>query len=138
MKEFISTCSQYINIILITFSVSISIISVIYRIKSNFIGEITKFIKDAEKDTSLTSPEKMDLVVKWIKNLIPRIFIVVFNDATLKQIAQNVYDDMKEYRNTYIKNKTGLSTSSVIKIVEDTISAKSSVEIKEDDIVNKA
>ena len=72
----------------------------------------------AEEDTSLSNEEKMDMVVKWIKQLIPKLFIVAFNDKTLQQIAQNIFDDMKQYRNTYIMNKTGLSTKEVINTIK--------------------
>lgn len=88
---------DYYNIIITIISIIIAVIALIYRVKSNFISKITKFINDAQDQDDLTGPEKMDLVVSWIKDIIPRIFSVVFNDKTLNQIAQNIYDDMKQY-----------------------------------------
>ena len=59
----------------------------------------------------------MQQVVLWIKDLIPRIFIVAFNDATLEQIAENVFQDMKSFMNKRLENKTGMSTNQVIKTI---------------------
>lgn len=118
-KEIYNICSQYLNIILIIFSAIVSLIAVYNKIKSNFTGLISSFIKLAEEDTSLSNIEKMDMVVQWIKQLIPNIFKIVFNDKTLRQIAQNIYDDMKQYKNIYIKNKTGLTTSQVISTINE-------------------
>lgn len=120
LKTIISNIGEYINIILILFSIIVSIISIIFKIKSNFSSVITQFIKDAEEKSDLTGPEKMDLVISWIKNIIPRIFKVVFSDKVLRQIADNIYNDMKAYREIYINNKTGLATSQVIQIVKKT------------------
>ena len=120
IKTLVSNIGEYINIILILFSIIVSIISIIFKIKSNFSSVITQFIKDAEEKSDLTGPEKMDLVISWLKNIIPRIFKVVFSDKVLRQIADNIYNDMKAYREIYINNKTGLATSQVIQIVKKT------------------
>lgn len=118
IKEILLNMKEYLNIILIIFSLIISIISIIFKIKSNFTALITQFIKDAEEKSELTGPEKMDLVIDWLKDLIPRLFKVVFNDTVLRQIADNIYNDMKAYREIYVNNKTGLATSQVIQIVK--------------------
>jgi len=106
--------------IMTIFTIIIVVISLYYKIKSNFTSVISGFIKEAEEDTSLSNPEKMNMVISWIKNLIPRIFQVVFNDKVLRQIAENIYQDMKAYRNAYIKNKTGLETSKLVEALETT------------------
>jgi predicted PurR-regulated permease PerM len=102
---------SYLNTILVIFSFVVALISIIYKIKSNFIDQIVKFIKNVEEDVSLTNTEKMDMVIKWIQNIIPRLFKVVFSEKVLRQIAQNIYDDMKAYREAYIKNKTGMTSA---------------------------
>lgn len=119
MPEFINNLIEMKDWILIGLSVILAIISIIYRIKSKYTSLITGLIKDAESDKTLSNEEKMDFVVSYIKDLIPRIFRVVFNEKTLRQISQNIYDDVKAYRDTYIKNKTGLETPKVIEIVNN-------------------
>ena len=110
-------CNVYINYILIAISIISSIIAIIKTIKANFTESISKFIKLAEEDKNLSGIEKMDMVICWVKQLIPKIFRIVFNDKVLKQISQNIYDDMKGYKEVYIKNKTGLSTKEVVEVV---------------------
>jgi hypothetical protein len=99
--------SQYLNYALIIISAAVAIVSIVYKIKSGFMEVIIKFIKDAEEDTTLTGPQKMDLVISWLRNLVPRLFKVVFTDQVLRTIAQNIYDDLKAYRESYLKNLTG-------------------------------
>lgn len=59
----------------------------------------------------------MDMVISWIKDLIPRIFTVVFNDTVVRAIAQSIYDDMKKYKDNYIQAKTGVTTQEALTIV---------------------
>lgn len=96
MMELLNNIKDYYNIIITIVSIIIALIAVAYKIKSNFVAQISKFIADAQ-DLELTGPEKMEYVISWIKDIIPRLFKVIFNDKTLNQIAQNIYDDMKEY-----------------------------------------
>lgn len=120
IKELLSNIGDWINVILILFSIAITLVSIIFKVKSNFIAQITLFIKEAEAETELTGPEKMDMVISWIQNLIPRLFKVIFSDNILRGIANNIYADMKAYREVYINNKTGLDTAQVIQIVKQT------------------
>lgn len=115
---FLNLIKEYWGNIVTIFSIIIAVISILYKIKSKFTSLIASFIKDAEEDTSLSNPEKMDMVISWIKDIIPRIFRVVFNDKVLRLIAENIYQDMKAYRNAYIKNKTGLQVSELVEVVE--------------------
>lgn len=114
-----SNINEYISIFLFIISIITSLIALYNKIKANFTGAITEFIKIAEEDTNLKPLEKMDMVVCWVKQLIPNIFKVVFNDKTLRQISQNIYDNMKEYKNTYVKNKTGLTTKQLINTINE-------------------
>lgn len=79
-------------------------ISIYIAIRSSLIKEVTKYIAIAEEETNLTGKEKMALVVSWIKDLIPRLFRVLFTDKVIELMAQNIYDDMKKYRESFIKN----------------------------------
>lgn len=99
---------QYINIILTIISIAIALLAVYTKVKSNIIEAIIKFIKEAETK-ELSGAEKMQLVISWIKDVTPRLFQLIFTDAILKEIAQNIYNDMKEYRDNYIRsNKDAL------------------------------
>ncbi len=114
MMELLNNIKDYYNIIITIISIIIALIAVAYKIKSNFIAQISKFISDAQ-DLELTGPEKMEYVISWIKDIIPRLFKVIFNDKTLNQIAQNIYDDMKEYarkRNEELEERKNQSTNS--------------------------
>lgn len=117
IKEIYSNLEGIIDIILLVFSIIMAIKATYNKIKSKFNSKITKFINDAEVLEHLSNPEKMQQVVLWIKDLIPRIFIVVFNDATLEQMAENVYQDMKEFMNRRLENKTGMKTNQVINTI---------------------
>ena len=61
---------QYINVFLTVISISIAVVSIYYRTKSNFVDLIIKYIKEAEEDTELSGSEKMNLVISWINNVI--------------------------------------------------------------------
>lgn len=116
--DLVNLIEEYWGNIMTVFSIIITVISIGYKIKSKFTSLISSFIKDAERDTSLSNTEKMDMVISWIRDLIPRIFRVVFNDKVLRLIAENIYQDMKAYRNAYIKNKTGLHVSELVEAIE--------------------
>lgn len=122
----IGVVSQYLNYVLIAISLAAGIASIVYKIKSNFSDLIVKFIAEAEAESNLTGVQKMDLVVGWIRNVIPRLFKVVFTDEVLRQIAQNIYNDIKSYRENYIKNLTdGKTEADVANIVSVINSNKS-------------
>lgn len=117
IKEIYSNLDDIGDLILLGFSIIMTIKAMYNKIKSKFNEKITKFINDAEVLEHLSNQEKMQQVVLWIKDLIPRLFIVVFNDETLEQIAENVYQDMKKFMNLRLKNKTGMKTNEVIKTI---------------------
>ena len=117
IKEIYSNLEGIIDLVLLLFSVIMTLKAMYNKIKSKFNEKITKFINDAEVLEHLSNPEKMQQVVLWIKDLIPRLFIVVFNDATLEQMAENVYQDMKKFMNIRLENKTGMKTNQVIKTI---------------------
>lgn len=117
IKEIYSNLEGIIDLVLLVFSVIMTLKAMYNKIKSKFNEKITKFINDAEVLEHLSNPEKMQQVVLWIKDLIPRLFIVVFNDATLEQMAENVYQDMKKFMNIRLENKTGMKTNQIIKTI---------------------
>jgi len=96
LKTVYSIIQSLWNIILI-------VISLYIFIRSTLITKIAGYIATAESEVDLTGKEKMALVVGWIKDLIPRLFRVLFTDKVIELMAQNIYDDMKKYRENFIK-----------------------------------
>ena len=117
INQIIGVISDYINVISIIVGGGITLIALFYKIRNNIIQYATQFIALIEEDTNLTGSEKMDMVISWIKDLIPRIFTVVFNDTVIRAIAQSIYDDMKKYKDNYIQAKTGVTTQEALTIV---------------------
>lgn len=112
---------QYIqtfaSIVLLIISLLIGLKAIYQSIKANLIQQVVKFIVTAEGETLLTGPEKMNLVISWMKDIIPRLFKVVFDEKVLRMIAQNIFSDMKKYANNYVENKTGASVDKINKII---------------------
>ena len=117
INQIIGVISDYINVISIIVGGGITLIALFYKIRNNIIQYATQFIALIEEDNNLTGPEKMDMVISWIKDLIPRIFTVVLNDTVIRAIAQSIYDDMKKYKDNYIQAKTGVTTQEALTIV---------------------
>lgn len=116
-NQIIGVISDYINLISIIVGGGFTVIALFYKIRNNIIQYATQFIALIEEDNNLTGSEKMDMVISWIKDLIPRIFTVVFNDTVIRAIAQSIYDDMKKYKDNYIQAKTGVTTQEALTIV---------------------
>ena len=112
---------QYIqtfaSIVLLIISLLIGLKAIYQSIKVNLIQQVVKFIVTAEGEALLTGPEKMNLVISWMKDIIPRLFKVVFDEKVLRMIAQNIFSDMKKYANNYVENKTGASVDKINKII---------------------
>lgn len=116
-NQIIGVISDYINLISIIVGGGFTVIALFYKIRNNIIQYATQFIALIEEDNNLTGSEKMDMVISWIKDLIPHIFTVVFNDTVIRAIAQSIYDDMKKYKDNYIQAKTGVTTQEALTIV---------------------
>lgn len=109
-----------LSIILFIVSIIAVLKSIKQAVKANLIEQAIKFIEEAEGETELSGPEKMDLVIGWMKDIVPRLFKVVFTDAVLKAIAQNVFDDMKKYAKKYAEARlNNTEHQSKIVIVSD-------------------
>lgn len=107
----------FASIVLLIISLLIGLKAIYQSIKANLIQQVVKFIVTAEGETLLTGPEKMNLVISWMKDIIPRLFKVVFDEKVLRMIAQNIFSDMKKYANNYVENKTGASVDKINKII---------------------
>ena len=109
-----------LSIILFIVSIIAVLKSIKQAVKANLIEQAIKFIEEAEGETELSGPEKMDLVIGWMKDIVPRLFKVVFTDDVLKAIAQNVFDDMKKYAKKYAEARlNNMEHQSKILIVSD-------------------
>ena len=128
INEIWSTIQTIVSIILLIISVIAAGISLFHAVRANLIQKVSKFIVTAEGKSLLTGPEKMELVISWMKDIVPRLFKVIFDEKVLRMIAQNIFDDMKEYANNYVENKTGASIKKINKII---IVAEEIPEIKE-------
>lgn len=107
IQWFIDHWSTIRDLILLLITAIAIIKTIQYNIKANLIGQVAKYIKDAEGHEDLSGEEKMALVIGWMRDFVPRAFNVVFTDEVLEQIAQNIFNDMKKYANKYIHNQTG-------------------------------
>lgn len=93
-------------------------VSAYYKIKSAISSKISSFVKAASERDDLTGPEKMSMVISWIKEFIPKAPSVLFSDKVLEQMVENVYQDMKAYSKTYVKTKTGFSIEKIQEIIK--------------------
>lgn len=94
-----------INLMYIIYIVIVTILFIIISTRSNLLNRLPKLISSAEEEKELNGKEKMCMVVSYAKSLVPRIFKVLFDDKVIEQMAQNIYDDMKSYRENYIMRK---------------------------------
>lgn len=77
---------------------------VVLRTKQSILMNIPNYIAIAEKVERLNGPQKMDLVISYVRNVVPRTFSIVFSDKVIRQMAQNIFDDMKRYTDEWVKN----------------------------------
>lgn len=117
INEIWQTIQTVVSIILLIISIIAALKSLYQSIKANLIEQVVKFIVTAEGESFLTGPEKMNLVIGWMKDIIPRLFKVIFDEKVLRMIAQNIFNDMKKYANNYVENKTGASVEKINKII---------------------
>lgn len=129
MTEIMDTLKQFKDLlipVLVLLSGFLGLKTIGYKIVTQIMISATKWIQELEKDNSLSGPEKMDLVISYIKNLIPRIFQVIFSDKVISSIAESVFDDMQKYSDNRVERKTGLTWNEMLKVVEEAQSTNSS------------
>jgi len=108
MSDIDTTLKTIYNIIQSLWNIILVGLSLYIFIRSTLIAKIAGYIATAETEVELTGKEKMALVVSWVKDLIPRLFRVLFTDKVIELMAQNIYDDMKKYRENFIKKNEKL------------------------------
>lgn len=101
--------------------------SIGYKIVTKILTSATKWIQELEKDQSLSGPEKMELVISYIKDFIPRFLHVVFSEKVVEAMAESVFEDMQKYSENRVERKTGLNWEQMLQAVE---SAQSSIPLE--------
>ena len=94
-----------------------------YKIVTQIMISVTKWIQELEKESSLSGPEKMDLVISYVKNLVPRFFKVAFSDKVIQSIAESIFEDMQKYSDNRVERKTGLKWNEMLEVVEESQSS---------------
>lgn len=98
---------EFFNISYIVYTGILTFLFIVVIIRNNLLNKIPKLISSAEEEM-LSGKEKMIMVISYAKSLVPRLFRVLFNDKVLEQMAQNIYNDMKSYRENYITRKSNI------------------------------
>lgn len=93
--------------------------SIGYKIVTQIMISATKWIQELEKESSLSGPEKMELVISYIKDLVPRFFKVAFSDRVIQSMAESIFEDMQKYSDNRVERKTGLKWNEMLKVVEE-------------------
>ena len=76
-------------------------------------------IAKVESIKNLTNQQRFALVVTWIDEELPSIFRNAFFQSIIEKLVQFAYNNAYDYARKYIKRKTGLDISSLIKSAQD-------------------
>ena len=120
MNEILEQYQNIIAIALAILSLLFGARTVLSKILNKIITSSIRWIKELETEYTLTGPEKMELLVSYVKDLIPRILHVIFSDKVIESIAESVFEDMQKYSENRVKNKTGLSWREMLKAIGTT------------------
>lgn len=71
------------------------------KVRSTLSKLTSTFISNAEVNKTMSGAEKMAMVVSWMRDVVPRIFRVIYTDEVLEKMAQNIFDDMRKYAEEY-------------------------------------
>lgn len=90
----------------------------------NVYSIVSKLIAIAE-ETGLPGPEKMSMVVNGLYAIVPGVFKKILTKKKLEEIAQKIFDYMKEYALDYLARKAKEANRGKIKVnAEETESSK--------------
>lgn len=122
MTELINNLKEFKDLlipILGLLSVVLGLKTIGYKIVTQIMISVTKWIQELEKESSLSGPEKMELVISYIKDLVPRFFKVAFSDRVIQSMAESIFEDMQKYSDNRVERKTGLKWNEMLKVVEE-------------------
>lgn len=89
------------------------------RIKYLCLKKASEEIAKVEGIKNLTNQQRFALVVTWIDKDLPKIFRNSLARAILEKLVQFAYNNAYDYAKKYIKRKTGLDISALIKSAQD-------------------
>jgi hypothetical protein len=99
------------------------------KAKGNAFGMMAELIAYAEK-TGLAGPDKMDMVVNDLYEIVPAPFRFILTRERIRAAAQNIFNSMKDYALEYLREKTG---KTAVIITEDSDAAEEVEEPQEED-----
>lgn len=89
------------------------------RIRYLCLKKASEEIAKVEGIKNLTNQQRFALVVTWIDKDLPKIFRNSLARAILEKLVQFAYNNAYDYAKKYIKRKTGLDISTLIKSAQD-------------------
>lgn len=95
------TTAQIVNIVLVVLCAAVFGVSMYFRTRGSATEAATSLIAEIEK-SGLVGKEKMAYVVSQLYALIPVPLKTVFTEDRLRILAQEVFDNMKEYALEYL------------------------------------
>lgn len=122
MVEIINTLKELKDLLIPVLGILCAVLglkSIGYKIVTQIMISATKWIQELEKESSLSGPEKMELVISYVKNLVPRFFKVTFSDKVISSMAESIFEDMQKYSDNRVERKTGLKWNEMLKVVEE-------------------
>jgi len=96
------TTAQIINIVLVVLCAAVYGISLYFKTRGSAAEAATQFIAEIE-NSGLLGPEKMAFVVGQLVGMIPLPLRTIFTAERLQEIAQEIFDNMKQYALEYLK-----------------------------------
>ena len=96
------TTSQIINIVLVVLCAAVYGVSMYFKTRGSATEAATQLIAEIE-ESGLIGKEKMAYVVSQLYLLIPSPLRAVFTEDRLRVLAQEVFDNMKNYALEYLK-----------------------------------
>ena len=99
------TGNVVLDVILGFLALCLGAYAILNSTKLNIMENIPRLIKEAQSITEFVGPEKMKWVVDNLTDILPKLFHVVFTKEVLEEMAQNIYNHMKEYRQIYDESK---------------------------------
>ena len=93
--------ANIINVVAFVLCVVLFIVTLYFKCKGSVVEAVSQFIAMAEK-TDLCGEDKMRLVVSRLYEMVPAAFKNRLSEEELENIAQWIFDWMRQYANAYI------------------------------------
>lgn len=96
------TTAQIVNIVLVVLCAAVYGVSLYFKTRGSATEAATQFIAEIE-NSGLIGADKMAYVVSQLYAIIPAPLKAVFTEARLQVLAQEVFDNMKQYALEYLQ-----------------------------------